>query len=523
MELVALGVAVVVLIALNALFVLAEFAIVRVRPSRVAELVARRVPSADALGAVQRNLDEHLGVCQIGITLASVALGVASQRVAEVLSGAGGQRSARYLVAIAVSYCVVTGSHVLLGELLPKAIAIRMADAAALRCAVPLRALRAVLSPLLWFFTVVARLAARVVRLPRTTDEESHTEQELRILLEHFQERGNLSLRRLLVMENVFAFGHLRVKDVMCARAAVHLLRADLPWTENLEVIRQGRFTRYPLVERDGDRPRAFVHLKDVVLGAGQGAPDLERLARPLLVTSESASLELLLGEMQRRRAHAALAFDVHGDWTGFITLEDVVEEIVGTLRDEFDDDVPARLADALAVERVQIGVEADSPAAAVLEALLRIPPEKLPLPARQMARAVEARERDAGTYMGDGVAIPHARLADLAAPFALILRSVRGIPCSGTTERAHLLFVLLTPAGRPRVHQALLQSVALLLTDSETIRGRLRSAPSAEDVLEAVRAGEQASLDARAGDAPRSSRPSPPVRAPSSPMPADR
>lgn len=208
MELVALGVAVVVLIALNALFVLAEFAIVRVRPSRVAELVARRVPSADALGAVQRNLDEHLGVCQIGITLASVALGVASQRVAEVLSGAGGQRSARYLVAIAVSYCVVTGSHVLLGELLPKAIAIRMADAAALRCAVPLRALRAVLSPLLWFFTVVARLAARVVRLPRTTDEESHTEQELRILLEHFQERGNLSLRRLLVMENVFAFGH---------------------------------------------------------------------------------------------------------------------------------------------------------------------------------------------------------------------------------------------------------------------------------------------------------------------------
>jgi CBS domain containing-hemolysin-like protein/mannitol/fructose-specific phosphotransferase system IIA component len=501
----ALSFALLALIAVNAFFVLAEFAIVRVRPSRVSELVAHEARGARTLLLVQRQLDEHLGVCQIGITFASVALGVVSQRVAEVCSGPrdGGARA--YVVAVALAYFVVTGAHVVLGEMLPKAVALRMADRLALRCAGPLRVARAVLFPLLWLFSAVAALVARVARLPRATDEERHTEQELRILLDRFQERGEISFRRLLFLENVFDLGQLRVRDVMRPRGQVECLDEGAPWADNLAAIRRRGFTRYPLVQRGADRPRRYVHVKDLVLEGLDADPDLAALARPLLTASEDAPLESILGEMQRRRVHAALVLGAGDAWTGLVTLEDVVEEIVGTLRDEFDAEPQARLADALTIDRVQLDVEGESPVDAVRHALARIPRERLPFPAEWIALAVEERERTAGTYMGDGIAIPHARLADLPAPFAMILRSTRGVPCAGTTERAHLLFVLLTPAGQPRVHQALLQVVARLLHESHYIRERLAHSTRAEDVLEVVRAGEQASLDSSgSGDARR-------------------
>ena len=496
MEPIALGVALVLLVALNAFYVLCEFAIVRVRPSRVAELLAQGVRHADVLSLIQKNLDEYLGVCQVGITLASIALGIVGQRVAELFRGTGEHALARYVAAIIVSYVVVTGAHVVLGEMIPKAVAIRMSDRVALRGALLLRTSRAVFFPALWVFNALAMIVARVVGLPRETDDERHTEQELRIILENFQERGNLSFKRLLFMENVFDFGTLKVKQIMRARGEVRRLRIAAPWEENLDVIRGGRFTRYPLVGDDPDRPVGIVHVKDLILGAARHEPDLEALARAPMSTTEDATLEELLGDMQRKRQHAALVFDVAGDWTGFVTLEDVVEEIVGTIRDEFEDEEPVRLADALAVERVQLGVEASSPPEAVRVALARIPREKLPFPGEWIALSVEERERTAGTYVGEGIAIPHARLIGLKAPFAMVLRSTDGIPCAGTTERARVLFVLLTPADQPRIHQRLLQIVALLLTESAYVRERIHSASTAEDLLEAIRAGEQASLD---------------------------
>ncbi len=502
MELAGLLLGVVLLIALNAFFVLAELAIVRVRPSRVTELVARGARGARTLLSIQRNLDEHLGVCQIAITFASVALGVGTHRVAEALSGPGGHSSWPYPVAMGTSYLLVTGSHVALGEMLPKAVALRLADDVALRCAPPLRAARTVLFPLLWLFSAVAAAVARVFGLPRGTDEEAHTEHEVRIILERFQERGQISLRRLLFMENVFGFGLLQVKDAMRPRAMVPALRADAPWSQNLEVIRGGRFTRFPVLpgalDGGATRPLGFVHLKDVVLGGKREGPDLTALARPLLYELEDSSLEPLLAEMQRTRVHAALAFDERGEWTGFVTIEDILEEIIGTMHDEFEPDAVARLADALTLARIHVDIEADSMVDAVRLALGRMPRDELPFPGEWIALAVEERERAAGTYMGDGIAIPHARLVDLASPFAMVLRSTQGIPCAGTDERAHLLFVLLTPAGQPRIHQELLQIVAMLLHENPYIHERLRSAARAEDVLEILTAGEQASLHSR-------------------------
>ncbi|MBI5477664.1 MAG: DUF21 domain-containing protein [Deltaproteobacteria bacterium] len=496
MELVILGGAVTLLLGLNAFFVLAEFATVKVRPSRVTELAAAGDPRAPLLAGIQHHLDEYLSVCQVGITLASIALGMVGKRATDVILGDSGPAGLRYALAIAVSYVLVSGAHVVLGELVPKSIAIRIADRAALWAAAPLRFFRVLFFPALWLLNTVANLVVRVIGMPRSAPAEQHSEAELRIILAGSQERGELSFRRLLFMENVFDLGELVVRDAMRPRGQVRCLQAGASWEDNLRVIRAARFTGYPLVGDDPERPLGFVHLKDLLIRAGPGAPDLRALARPALTTTEGTPLETLLADMQRRRIHVALVTSVAGRWTGFVTLEDVVEEVVGTIRDEFEDEEPVRLADALTVERIHLGIEAESPVAAVRLALGRMPQASLPLPAAQIVRSVDDRERAAGTYLGHGVAMPHARLAGLSQPFVLIVRSDQGIACRGTAERARLLFVLLTPAGQPRIHQRLQSVIATLLHESEYVAERLQTAATPAEVLEVIRTGEQASLD---------------------------
>jgi CBS domain containing-hemolysin-like protein len=492
-----LGAALALLLALNAFFVLAEFAIVKVRPSRVAQLSADGDPRATLVAKIQEHLDEYLSVCQVGITLASVALGMVGEKTADIIMGnRGGGNTVRYVAAIGVSYLLISGSHILLGELVPKSVALRIADRAALWCAAPLRVFHVSFFPALWLLTGLANAVLRLLEFAPATDGDDHSEEELRIILDRSQERGVLSFRRLLFMENVFDLGDLVVSDAMRQRSQVRALDARRPWGENLHVIKTSHFTRYPLITSDPERPTGFVHLKDLVIRGPGDPPDLEALARPLLATTETTPLETLFAEMQRRRVHVALVANSQGDWTGFLTLEDVIEELVGTIRDEFEDEDPVRLADTLSVDQIQFDIEADSAASAVRVALARVPPAALPLPAERILRTVEARERLVGTYLGQGIGLPHARIAGLARPFTLILRSKQGVGCDGTSEKAHLLFVLLTPAGQPRVHQRLLSIIAALLHESEYVKERLMTATSAEEVLEVIRTGEQASLD---------------------------
>jgi tellurite resistance protein TerC len=349
--------------------------------------------------------------------------------------------------------------------------------------------------PALVVLNELTRLILRLIGMRQATDEETHSEEELRIILEHSQERGLMSFRRLLFMENVFDFGELVVRDAMRSRSVVRSLEASLPWEDNLQIVRSSRFTRYPLITNDLERPTGFVHLKDLVIKASGDTPDWKTLVRPILVTTESTSLESLLSEMQRKRNHAAIVLNADGRWTGFITLEDIIEELVGTIRDEFEDEEPIRLADTLTLEHIFLDVEAPSPIIAVHRALRALPKHLIPLPPGQLMTALETRERLVGTYLGQGIAMPHARLSKLTRPFLMILRSLKGVPCEGTSELAHLMFVLLTPAGQPRVHLRLQSTIAALLHESEFVKDRLMTAESREQVLEAIRCGEQAAL----------------------------
>jgi CBS domain containing-hemolysin-like protein/mannitol/fructose-specific phosphotransferase system IIA component (Ntr-type) len=492
MTLVVLALALVALLALNAFFVLAEFAIVRVRPSRVAEMVAGGSSQAVHLAGIQKHMDDYLGVCQVGITLASIALGMVGKNATDAIIGAGDRDGLRYAIAIGLSYVLVSGSHIVLGEQVPKFVGIRVSDRAALWSVTPLRLFRILFSPALWILTGLSNALLRLLRVRQGGQDLS--EEELRILMDQSQERGMMSFRRLIFFENVFDFGALAVRDAMRTRATVRSLDARRPWSENLAVMKTSRFTRYPLIDGKQDKPIGFVHLKDMVLGPNDGRTDLRPLARPIITTSESTALESLLAEMQRRRIHAAVVTGEQGAWTGFITLEDVIEELVGTIRDEFEDEEAIRLADCLSAPRIQLDIDAPSPVAAVTAAVARlsdVPPQVL-----QLLRGAAAGDRLPATYLGQGIGLPHARVTGLAQPFVMILRSPEGIPFEGAAEKAQLLFVLLTPAGQPRVHQRLQSIIATLLHESEYVKERLLTAATAEEVLEVIRTGEQAVLD---------------------------
>ncbi len=498
----------VLLLLLNAFFVLAEFAAVKIRPSRIEELIDQGGRQARAAKHVHDHLDEYLSVCQVGITLASIGLGFVAEpafvRLIEPLVSSsgwferGGQAAwlTSHGIAFGISYVLVSYLHIVVGELVPKSVAIRRAESSALRTAVPLRFFRTVFYIPLSILNGSAGAILWLFGMGGSGHHEHHSEIELRFLLDQSQSSGLMSFRRLLYMENVFDLGELRVRDAMRPRAQVRCLDAQRSWNENLETIRKYRFTRYPLVIDSSQRPVGIVHLKDLLLMVASGEPDLKALTRPLITIRESSMLETLLATMQRRRIHAALVTDSENKWTGFLTLEDVIEEIIGTIRDEFEDEEQFHLSEAVQIDRIWLGIEAEDPISAVRQALNKMAPEKLPVSSDLILKAVDERERGVGTYLGRHIGMPHARLIGLKRPFVMIIRSERGIPYPNTNDRAHLLFVLLTPAGQPRVHQRLQVVIATILDESMYVPERLRTATTPAEVLEIVRAAEQATID---------------------------
>ena len=496
-----------VLLALNFFFVLAEFALVRVRASRVEELIDGGDARAKLIARIQANMDEYLSVVQVGITGATLGIGVIieggiTRPIEHLLALVLGSSAFVNALGHGIGFFIATFLVIVTSELLPKSLAFRYAEPCALVCARPMLVCHHVLYPVLWLLTKSARGLLRLLRLNRSTEDTPHSEDELRIILDQSQEHGLMSFRRLLFMENIFEFGELTVKDAMRHRSQVRCLHADLHWKDTLEFLGTWPFSRFPLIDQDIEKPIGFIHVKDLFYQrffyrAQQGDPlDLRTLARPLMVVAETASLESVLADMQRKRLQMALVRNTEGLWTGVLTLEDILEEVVGTIGDEFESEPPITLAEHLTAARVVLNVDANNLADALRTALARIPAEELPLDRDGIIKAVMERERLAGTYLGKGIALPHARLPGITKGALLIIRSRLGIPVEGSPDRAKLLFVLLTPAGQPRVHQRLQARIAGILENSEYIEDHLLEATTGSEVVEIILTGEQTALD---------------------------
>ena len=300
------------------------------------------------------------------------------------------------------------------------------------------------------------------------------------------------------MIENIIDLGDLRVRDAMRGLADVQVIRLDRPWEENMRVILGTRFSRYPLVAQEGTKPIGVIHLKNLFLAnpaGGDISPDqLKRLAQPCLEIMEDSPLEEALARFQGLFVQMAIVVSARGEWTGILTIEDVLEELVGGMGDEFDlkrAGQPISLADALTPGRVVFELQADSMSVAIRQIITRIPRKELPFKPQAILREVQQRQPATLTYAGRGLAIQLVRLDGISKPLLAFARSDEGIPVENTNERAQSIFLVLTPSRMARVRSRLLAEIADLF-ESEYLIERLRHAKTPEEVIEAIRAGQQ-------------------------------
>ena len=492
------------LLLLNAFFVLAEFASVRARPTQIEALAAKGDVRAKMFQRIQAHLDQFLSVCQIGITFASIGLGfVGEPAVAGLLTpafsalGAGGESAAvAHGVAIGVGYALISFLHIVIGEQVPKLVAIRKTEKCALFTAHPLLVSYYLFFVPLWLLNSAVNGILRLFRIAPSGKYDEHSEDEVRLILSRSQSGGLMTFRRLLYMENILDFGALTVRNAMRPRNQVRYLKADAARAEIDSIFTKHKYSRYPLLDKDPDMPLGFIHCKDLFLAerSGKASALLRAFVRPCPFAKEDDPLEPLLSEMQRRGNHMALVYDRRGRWSGIITLEDIVEEVLGTIEEEFPLEPRVDLCDYLSPDRVFLNVEGDTIIAAARNALLLLDYRDLPQPVGNLGRALAEREARGSSYVGKRLAIPHARLKNIGKPVAIVARLKKPIAAPVPGESIDFLFILLTPEAMPRIHQILLSHIAGIF-ESEFLEARIATATTAEELHEAIRVAEQTAL----------------------------
>jgi CBS domain containing-hemolysin-like protein len=332
------------LIFATAFFVSAEFAAVRVRSTALESLLDSDPRAADAL-EVHRNLGHHLSSVQVGITLATIAVGATAEdamvALCRSLFGFLPWPKVALLTGSLAGLLVITLAQVVLAELVPRSIAIRSATTWALRTAKPLLWWSRLVLPFTWFLLFLAHGVERMLGIaPKDRKEEEHlpSEEEFRRLLEKSQAGGTLALSRKELIGNLFDFSRRTVNEIAVPRAQVVHFDVNHSLEENLALARSTPHTRIPLADGDLDKVIGVVHLKELLWRMQDGVEiDLRALARPPFLVPEMRLIQDLLLDFQKKRQHLALVVNEHGGVDGLVTLEDVLEELVGEIQDEFD------------------------------------------------------------------------------------------------------------------------------------------------------------------------------------------
>ncbi|HYF78623.1 MAG TPA: hemolysin family protein [Symbiobacteriaceae bacterium] len=335
------------LVFLNGFFVAAEFAIIKVRATRIQQMKEEGNKRALIASEVVTHLDEHLSATQLGITLASLALGwVGEPAVADLVEiplRAAGVASplVTHTISFVLAFGVITILHIVLGELVPKSMAISQAERMALICAPPLRTFYRLFRGPIWLLNAVAN---RVLRWsgfkPASEHELAHSGEELRMLVSASARGGHLDETERVLLDNVFDFSERVAREVMVPRNEMECLYVEDSFAESVAVAMEAGYTRYPVCHADKDHPVGMIHLRDLC-ARGVGVESLHQIMRPIMVVPETISVSRLLKEFQRQRSQMALLVDEYGGTAGLVTLEDLMEEIVGEIQDEFDDEQP--------------------------------------------------------------------------------------------------------------------------------------------------------------------------------------
>lgn len=334
------------LLLLNAFFVAAEFAIVRVRATQLDEL-ATGGSSRARLGAhIADHIDSYLSTCQVGITGASLALGIVGEpavaKLIEPLFGWLLERSepAFHLVSFTIAFAIITYLHIVVGEQAPKYLAIQRALPTTLWSAHPLHYFYRLLYPFIWFVNASANALLRRVGIKPGDDLDAHSEEELKMLVAVSTRKGILQESERVLVGNALDFADTYVRQVMIPRTEMVAVPDDTPIAGLFEMARQHPFTRYPVYRGDLDHIVGVVHLKDLVSREPHGGTAAD-VMRSVPIIPETMRLDQALAEFRRQRTQLAIVVDEFGGTAGLITIEDIIEELIGDVQDEFDRETP--------------------------------------------------------------------------------------------------------------------------------------------------------------------------------------
>jgi CBS domain containing-hemolysin-like protein len=335
-----------VLVLLNGFFVAAEFAIVKVRGTRIAELAGEGRRHAKVAQHLVGHLDAYLSATQLGITMASLGLGwVGEPALAHLLAplfealGISSPNTIR-VVSVIVAFAIITFLHIVIGELAPKSIAIQKAEAVTLWTASPLRLFYRLFRPIIWLFNGAATSLLRLIDIqPASEAQLAHSEEELRMIISASQEGGHIDEVEQAIMRRALIFGEHAVGEIMVPRTEMASLPTEMAIAQALEEVALSNHTRYPVYEDDMDDTIGYVHVKD--LYRADRSRSVRTLLRPIGFIAETASIELALKRFQSTRTPLAIVVDEHGGTAGLVTIQDVIEELIGEVQDEFDHEAP--------------------------------------------------------------------------------------------------------------------------------------------------------------------------------------
>lgn len=341
----------ILLIALTAFFVGAEFAVVKVRMSRIDQLIEEGNKKALTVKKVVGNLDYYLSACQLGITVTALGLGWLGEPTVErilhpVFDAFGIPSSVSAIVSFVLAFSLVTFLHVVIGEMAPKSLALQFAERMSLFLAPPLYWFGKIMAPAIFLLNGSARVFLRIFGVQPASEEQAHSEDELKIIMAQSFQSGEINQTELSFMQNIFAFDERSAKDVMVPRTQIVAFPQDLSCEELLAELREHRYTRYPIANNgDKDDLIGFINAKEILTHyALVGDVKMQDFIHSLPYFHETTPLQTALMKMQKDRTHIALVIDEYGGTSGIITMEDILEEIVGEIRDEFDDEEEAEI-----------------------------------------------------------------------------------------------------------------------------------------------------------------------------------
>lgn len=335
------------LLFVNGFFVAAEFALVKVRRTRLEQLSNEGSRNAKKALKLVCNMNRMLAAAQLGVTIASIALGwVAEDTIVQLMDPlikALPFAINSHAIAVPISFVLVTYFHVLLGEQLPKCFALTHPDRLALIVATPMDMFITIFKPFVWILLVTGDKLLSACHVETEDTSLAHSTEELDMLVDASYNEGVLNETEAEMLHNMFKFSDLMAKQVMNPRTDMICIPSDITYDELNKFALENQYTRYPVYEENIDKILGFIHVKDLYsLAMNKEDFSIEKLTRPLMLVPETMTLDNLIIEFKKTHGQMAVVIDEFGGTSGLITLEDVLEEIIGEVQDEFDEEEEA-------------------------------------------------------------------------------------------------------------------------------------------------------------------------------------